>query len=118
MSEHNTHSGDVMINLTDNGEVALKPTLDAAIRLSSAPGGINKMVDRCVNYEFDAILTVVQVGIGENSKDLPGIVFRTGMIELAPSCIEFLHVIANGGRSLSDKPEQKEDGTPLANSSQ
>lgn len=118
MNENNTHSGDVMINLADNGEAALKPTLDAAIRLSNMPGGINKMVDRCLNYEFDAILTVVQVGLGENSKDLPQIVFKTGMLELAPSCIEFLHVIANGGRPISDTPENEEDSGPLGNSSQ
>lgn len=111
----NTHSGDVMINLTGHGEVALKPTLDAAIRLSSLPGGINKMVDRCLNYEFDAILTVVQTGLGEQSKDLAGIVYKSGMIELAPQCIHFLHVIANGGRPLTD---ESEDNDPLANSSQ
>lgn len=116
---HNTHAGDVTIQLGSAGEVVLKPSLDAAMTLSAMPGGIVKMVERCMNFEFDAIMKVVVCGIGSNSKDLPQLVYEAGLSELSPQCILFLNVLVNGGKmpSADDEAEGAEGGDPLANSS-
>ncbi len=116
MSEHKIHSGDVEVVLGDH-KLTLKPNLDAAIRLSGLPGGITKMVDRCLNYEFDAILSVITTGIGKSSKDLPQLVFETGMVELSPICIKYLSIIANGGRPMDEEEEGEGEPDPLVQSS-
>lgn len=115
-------SGDVKIELDGHGVVYLRPTLDAAIKLSSMPGGIAKVVDRCMSYEFDAILSVISYGLGGPSKELPSVVYKTGMVTLAPACIHYLHVLANGGKPISDDDDDDDDDNeeqhdPLANSS-
>lgn len=117
MSQPEIGAGDVKIDLVDHGEVTLRPTLDACRRLSSGPGGINKMVERCKDWEFEAILAVITAGLGRNSKELPDLIFKTGMLTLAPACIDFLFIISNGGRALGDTGESGESKDPLEKSS-
>lgn len=91
--------GDIEINL-DGETVILRPSLAAAMTLSRMNGGISTLVNKCLGYDFDVILAVVVAGIGRSSKDLPEKVYKTGLIQLAPSCIKFLHVVANGGQPV------------------
>ena len=116
MSEHNIGVGDVELKLGEQN-VSLKPTLQAAIKLSGVQGGITRMVDRCLNLEFDAIHTVIAQGLGGNSKDLPGLIYDAGLINLSDPCIRFLHNLANGGRPPANIQEGQEEG-PLAKNSQ
>lgn len=117
MSQPEIGAGDVKVELVGHGEVTLRPTLDACRKLSGMPGGINKMIERCQSWEFDAIHLVIASGLGSNAKELPDLIFRTGMLKLAPSCIDFLFVVANGGRSLSDAPQEEAEADPLEKSS-
>lgn len=114
--DHNIGSGDVEIELADKGKFNLKPTLGAAIKLSGVQGGLTRMVERCLSLEFDAILTVVVNGLGSNSKDLPDLIYKTGLLNLSDPCIKFLHILANGGRPLSIEGENKEEAPLESNS--
>lgn len=118
MTQPEIGAGDVIVQLGEH-EVVLRPTLKAAISLSSQRGGITTMVQRCLDFEFDAIHSVILAGLeGKGSKDLPELVYSAGLINLSAICIKFLHVVANGGRPLGDDEEGAEEGGPLENSSQ
>ena len=114
MSEnHELGAGDVPIELEGHGELVLKPTLKAAMALTNGKGGVPALVDRCLNYELNALVQIISVGIDDNSKDLPEIIYQTGMLKLAPQCIEYLHIIANGGKPVSDETPDEGGDTPL-----
>jgi len=90
-------AGDVVINLGGT-EVTLKPTLQAALTLSSGKG-LMPLVRLCQDYDIETITNVIVAGTGKRSKDMSELIFRSGMIELAPKCIRFLHSLANGGQA-------------------
>lgn len=112
MSEHNIGEGDVEIEL-DGEMVTLRPTLKAALTLTNGQGGLPVMVQRCINLEMDAIVSIISHGLGVYSKDLPEKVYRTGLFALSGKCIRFLNILANGGRPLADDKEENAS-TPLA----
>ena len=111
MSIVTTGAGDVEITL-DGQVMHLRPSLKAAMTLTNMQGGVPHMTQRCLNYELDAVILVVSVGIGIQSKDLAEKVWSTGVIDLAAPCIRYLHVLSNGGRPVSDE-EAKEEEAPL-----
>lgn len=118
MTQPEIGAGDVVVKLGEH-ELTLRPTLKAAMSLSSQRGGITTLVQRCLDLEFDAIFAVVLAGMeGKNSKDLPELVYSAGMLKLSPICIKFLHIVANGGRPIGDDEEEGEEKSPLENSSQ
>lgn len=118
MSQPEIGAGDVVVQLGEHS-VTLRPSLKAAITLSGQRGGITTMVQRCLDFEFDAIHTVVLAGLGgENSKDLPELVYSAGIMNLAPICITFLHIVANGGRPLGSDEGEGDEKSPLEKSSQ
>lgn len=114
-------SGFVNIEL-DGKAMQLKPSLDACIRISKIAGGLNAAIVRCRNLDFDTICEVVQIGLGINpvmAKKIPEAVYRQGTIDLAGACIDFVHVVANGGRALPpDDEEDKDEADPQTESSQ
>ncbi len=110
-------SGDVALQLGDN-DVVLRPTLKACMSLSNQRGGVTGMVQRCLDFEFDAIHSVIVAGMdGKTSRDLPELIFKTGLIELSSTCIKFLHIVANGGRPLGEVEDEEKEEPPLENSS-
>lgn len=117
MSKAEIGAGDVTIDL-DGHTITLKPTLKAAMALSRTHGGLTAMVGKCLAYDFDTIHKIIADGSGINSKDLPELIFRTGLIELAPPCIRFVHILCNGGRPLTEEEQKGGDGNdaPLNNS--
>ena len=114
MTQAEMGAGDVVLDLAGQ-EVILKPTLQAAIALSNGRGGITGMVQRCLDFEFDAIHAVVLAGLGQRgSKDLPELIFKAGLLQVSPACIRFVHIVANGGRPVSDEENDgEEDNAPL-----
>ena len=109
MTQAEIGAGDIVLDL-DGHKLTLRPSLQAAIALSSGRGGITGMVQRCLDFEFDAIHTVILAGLGQKgSKDLRELIFKAGLITLGPHCIRFLHIVANGGRPVSDEEEDEED---------
>lgn len=99
--------GDVVINLGGT-EVVLKPTLQAALILSSGKG-LMPLVSLCQNYDLETITNVIVAGTGKRSRDLSELIFRAGMLELAPKCIRFLHSLANGGKAIEETKEEAEE---------
>lgn len=118
MSKPEIGAGDVVVNLVDHGDVVLRPSLKACTQLSSAPGGINKMMEQVRNLEFGAILSVMTAGLGSNSKDLPELIYKTGLVNLHLQCNEFLAIIANGGRRFTEEDQEGGHEDPLAKGSQ
>lgn len=116
MSQPEIGAGDVKIELVGHGEVTLRPTLEACRRLSSMDGGIQRMIERCRNLEFPAIHSVIASGLGKDSKDLQDIIYKTGLLSLQAGCIDFLIIVANGGRRLTAEDSEAE-ADPLAKSS-
>ena len=111
-------SGDVFLQLADN-DITLCPTLKACMSLSNQRGGVTAMVQRCLDFEFDAIHSVIVAGMGgKTSRDMPELIFKTGLVNLAAPCIEFLNNVANGGRPLGEEDEDEKEDAPLENSSQ
>ena len=116
MSQHEIGAGDVKIHLEGHGAEVLRPTLDACVKLSSGPGGINKMFERVRNLEFSAILAVIEAGLGKTSKELPNLIYQTGLVNLHVPCSEFLAIISNGGRRFTEEDKEGEKD-PLKQSS-
>lgn len=110
-------SGDVTLQLGDD-DFTLRPTLKACMSLSNQRGGVTAMVQRCLDFEFDAIHSVIVAGMdGKTSRDMPELIFKTGLVNLAAPCIKFLNNVANGGRPLGEEDEGDKDTDPLESSS-
>ena len=118
MARPELNGGTIEIRL-EGFEITLVPTLQAAISLTSASGGLAKLNRRIADLEFDAIRSVIVAGMdGKRSKDLDQLIFDAGLISLSAPCITFLHLIANGGKPLGTEDDEEGSDTPLANSSQ
>lgn len=107
--------GDVPVTI-DGEEFVLTPNFNAAKLLSARSGGILNMVDRVVKLDVEAVLDVITLGLGYGParrppKDLAERIWRTGMTDstggLADRCIEYLHILANGGRPLARDPDEE-----------
>lgn len=100
--------GDVTIEL-DGEEMVLRPSLKACMTLSRSSNGITSAVQKCLAYDFDTIHQVIAAGLGADSRDLPEKIYRSGLIDLSPKCIRFLHVVANGGKPPADESREETD---------
>ena len=116
MSDNLPLTNDISIELV-GGTVVLKPTLQAAIRLSTMRGGLTEMINRCQNIDFEAISDVIIYGSGMKVEaDTKQRIFETGLVDLFVPCISYLNLLANGGRKFDEKREETED--PKAPNSQ
>jgi hypothetical protein len=115
VSKSNIGSGDVEVRLSGE-KVVLRPSLNAAIKLSTMPGGLTKLVTRCSNLDFEAISDVLIIGgemkVDEKTKEK---IYRAGLMDLTVPCIEYLNILANGGNRPS--LEEKDDEAPLGRNS-
>lgn len=94
-------AGNVEIELA--GEtVVLRPTLKAAQSASRQFGGIMGAIDRLVRCELDVLTGVIALGLDKPAKEVADAVWRTGATDLAPKAIEYLSILANGGRPPND----------------
>lgn len=104
MSKTHIGAGNVEIEL-DGEIVTLRPTLKAAQNISRAKGGIMAAVEAVGRFDFDVMVTVIALGIGAEGKEareLPDKVWSTGMADLVQPVINFLTILANGGRPVQD----------------
>lgn len=122
MTESRIGIGDVIITLPDpeNGalkEYVLRPTLNAALSISRQAGGIRGAIDAVLKMDLDVIVRTIQLGLGVQTarllKDLPERVWQAGLTDdqgqLAAKCVEYLHVLANGGKPIERKEEDTEN---------
>lgn len=109
MSDNLPLSNDISIDLV-GGTVVLKPTLKAAIRLSTMRGGLTEMINRCQNIDFEAISDVIIYGSDMKVEaDTKQRIYETGLLELFVPCINYLNLLANGGRKFDQTREDTED---------
>ena len=100
--------GDVTCFL-DGEQVTLKPSLHAVKMLCTGDGGIGTMVQRVSMLDFNAILMVVVAGLGlsgNGTKDLPEKLYKTGLFKMSAVCIQYLNILANGGKPPKDEEEK------------
>lgn len=120
MAEAEPGIGDVPIVL-DGKEMLLKPSLQACMDISRLAGGGQAAIQRCLALEFDTICAVISAGLGLNpvqAKKLPAAVYATGTISLHGACIDFIHIVNNGGRPPDPTEDEQEQPDPLATPSQ
>lgn len=106
-------SGEVEIEL-DGTTYTLTPTLRAALTVNKSFGGFVKANDRLMQFDLEAIILSIHAGLGDKSPDgLAEKVFAAGVTKLTPVAIEFVNILANGGRRY-DPTEGKPENPPTA----
>lgn len=102
-------SDNVTIEL--GGEtVELKPTYGAATRIPKHFGGYMPAIDAVSKLDPSALETIIAYGMdltpaGQKKLDLPRKIYETGYPKVAAPCIEFLTILMNGGKRVSDTEE-------------
>ena len=123
VAQPSPQAGDIPIVL-DGRELTLKPTLAACLAVNRLGTGLNAVIQKCANMDFETICEVICVGLdatsGKNRQEVQELVFRTGAINVAPDAIQFVRAVGNGGVVPKDDEEAGEDEPegPLADASQ
>lgn len=95
-------AGDVQITLGGQART-LRPTLRAAQAISQRYGGFNKALETVSNFDLEVFTTVIIAGLGvsgNDAKEIPELVWSTGMPELTEPVTRYLAILANGGKPL------------------
>ncbi len=107
----NPGSGDVLIKLQEE-EFTLKCSLQAAMALSAADGGIIRLTNRVRDFDVGVYITIISIGLGKNKpKDVAERVYSNGMLELQVPLIHYLTNLANGGKPFEDPADEEEKKT-------
>jgi len=122
MTDPTPGAGNIPIEL-DGKQLQMVPTLAACLAISRIAGGLHAAVQRCAQLDMDTICAVIQAGLNLNpnqAKMLPGAAFNAGLMTLSAPCIDFINVVANGGRpiELDEEGEGDADADPLGPASQ
>jgi hypothetical protein len=97
----------VIIEL-DGEEVTLIPSPDAIISLSAKYDGFAPLVGALQRLNVQAAIDVVTVGAGvkdKAAKAMQAQVVTEGVVTLMPKLIEFVMVLSNGGKPLTEPTE-------------
>lgn len=108
MPENRINAGEVEITL-DGEKHVLRPTLGAAQAVSRGLDGFMNAIRKLSAYDIDAITFVIQHGLGmsdRDAKDLPETVYASGIHDLVAPTIQFVNLLANGGRPIEAAKEQ------------
>lgn len=109
----NPSAGDVEITLCGEDHT-LKCSLQAAMALSAADGGIIRLTNRVRDFDMGVYITIISIGLGKNKpKDLAEKVYQNGMLDLQVPLINFLTNLANGGKPFEDSAEEEKKPDPL-----
>lgn len=104
-------SGQVAITLGGTEQI-LEPTLGAATRISRAFGGFQGAHQKLLASDLDAYVTVIQHGLGlkteAETKGLRDKVWSAGMNSLVLPLVEFVSMLANGGRPVEEPSGDEE----------
>lgn len=114
MSKAEPGAGDVSFELYNrDGEletVTLRPTLRAAQFICRLNGGAMGAIEGCSRADFDMVTSIVKHGLAltdHGAKDLAERIWKTGILKVAVPCIEYVTILANGGR-----PPEEDSGDP------
>lgn len=107
MAQAQPGAGDVPIRLGGK-DLVMQPTLEACMAVSKLAGNsltvaMARIIER---MDFEFIVDVVAIGIGESSphlkKKIAEAVFEQGVISIAADVILFVRAIMNGGKIPND----------------
>lgn len=90
----------------------LQPTLKALRSISRQFGGCQAAIERIRALDFDAIRFVIVQGASLDGKDAKRVddhLFEAGLLELAAPTIEYVAILQNGGRPLSEIGAEDDD---------
>ena len=101
---------DGVVEIQLNGKtVELKATPDAAIRLSRLYQGISPIMGKLQALDVDAFANVIRYGANLQKKEeldaLSDDVWNTGLTNLLVDLLEYIGILANGGKRFSDDGE-------------
>jgi hypothetical protein len=106
------NDGEVQITLGDE-TILLKPTLEAAMAISSMSGGFQGALKACSNQDLAAQAAIIQAGSGNDDKDfvktLRKRVFLAGTLKLTPLLNDYILMLMNGGKPLGEPTEEQDD---------
>lgn len=112
------------ISITMEGrETFLEPTLEACVEISQIAGGLTAAVARCQQMDFETICRVIGAGIIVNGKrlspnvrqkELPKSIYEAGLFYTSGKAIEFIRLVANGGKLPDEEEEGGEGDDPLS----
>jgi hypothetical protein len=106
-------AGDVDLVLGDD-LIVLRPTLKAAIKLSTRPGGLAEVSRKCLALDIETITDILLIASEEKIEgSVMERVFNEGLINLASPCVTFINNLSNGGKPFTDKQEGESDDDPL-----
>ena len=98
-------AGDIPINLAGE-ELVLKPTLEACMGISKLAGGVAHVRQKIGGLDFAVVCDVIALGLnatsGSQRKQIEGLVYREGLINVAGDCLRFIRAVSNGGVVPSD----------------
>lgn len=95
-------SADIVFEL-DGEEVTLKPTLQACIAISKLHDNPTITAGQITDMNFDVIVRVLGIALNRApNKLLQEQVYRTGVLDIRAPLIQFVHVVNNGGRPVTD----------------
>lgn len=115
--------GNVEVQLTnEHGEQitkVLKPSIHAMRVLSRKYGGLQPLIKRVADMDFDTIVDVLEVGLQipqspKARQELEGLVYHTGFTDatgqLPMLCVRFVTVLMHGGRMPPEQQAAEADG--------
>ena len=116
-SKFQMNLGEVNI-LLNKEELVLKPTYQAASRISNQFNGFRDARLALVAENFDAVVFILRIGLnlnGPEARELPERVYKNGITaDLLIPMIEYIGILANGGRPVleNEEPDSKEEKDP------
>jgi len=90
----------------------LEPTLKAMRNISRQFGNFDAALDAVRRRNFDALRYVIVQGAsleGRDAKRVDEHIFRTGLLEVAAPCVDYLAILQNGGRPLGDAAADEDE---------
>lgn len=104
----------VTIKLGDN-DVVLKPSPAAILGLSEKYDGFEPLLAAVRRFRVQAAVDIVLAGAGAEGKAARALadqVVDAGMIDMLPSLVDFIMILANGGRRRSEEEDDKGKNPP------
>lgn len=90
------------VEITLNGNaVTLRPTLAVAKAVNALGGGFQGAIFKIGALDFEMYAGIVAAGIGKKVSEVEDDVFREGLITLTVPLVEFVTLLASGGKPLN-----------------
>lgn len=90
----------------------LRPTIDAATKISRVFGGFDPAIKKVLAYDLDAFASVVIAGAALEGKAAKAVGAKVwgNMPELIGPLTDFLLILRNGGRPLAEADDEGQEG--------